>query len=619
MRGRPLSSARTSPVERYLEALHDRLRAVDEGAVADYIPELEKADPSWFGIALATVDGHVYEVGDTRQPFTIQSVSKPFVYGLALEDRGKARVLERIGVEPTGDAFNEISLAEGTGRPFNPMINAGAITATSLVAGHSPEDRWERIQGLFSIYAGRRLEMSQRVYECERETGHRNRAISHMLRSFGILEDDPELPLDLYFRQCSVELTCRDLAVMAATLATGGFNPVTRERALHPANVDEVLSVMTTCGMYDSAGEWVYRIGMPAKSGVAGGILAVLPGQLGIGVFSPPLDRCGNSVRGVAACEALSDDLELHFLRAPRVALSTVRSRSSLRSIRSKRMRSDRECEVLDELGHRAALYRLQGDLTFPGIELLARRVVAERVADASLVLDLSEVRSIDGPAARFLLELVESRSASGGAIAFVGLDRHPRVLRFLEESQQDDGSLELTSFGELDLAIEWCEEQLLAEIGAGVGSRPEVPIEKHELLAGLDRHEIEALRGRMERRDFPRGRLLVRIGEPADELFLITRGELSVLTDTSQGHLHRLSTLSAGMCFGEQFLVEDASRTAFVRADRDSTCWTLSRRAFRALVAAEPRVEGKLLESLLRSSSRIIHRLTLESTARSH
>ena len=301
-----------SPIESYLEALHRRHAEVHDGEVATYIPELAKADPSWFGICIATIDGKVYEVGDSRQRFTIQSISKPFTYGLALEDVGRERVLKKIGVEPTGDAFNSISLAPGTGSPLNPMINAGAIAAASLVAGHSAEDRFHRITSVYSLYAGRQLDLDQVVYESERATGHRNRAIGHMLRNFDILTGEPDGPLDLYFRQCSVSVDCRDLSLMAATLANGGVNPVTGERALRADLVENVLSVMATCGMYDYAGEWVYRVGIPAKSGVGGGILAVVPGQLGIGIYSPPLDEKGNSVRGIKVCQELSERFGLH-------------------------------------------------------------------------------------------------------------------------------------------------------------------------------------------------------------------------------------------------------------------------------------------------------------------
>src|SRR3989442_4270385 len=223
----------TSPILKCLERLHQKYAGLCEGEVATYIPELAKANPESFAICVATTDGHVYEVGDSRQPFTIQSISKPFTYGLALEDRGLDQVLAKIGVEPTGEAFNSISLAPGTGRPLNPMINAGAITAASLIAGHSAEDKLARLLRVYSLYAGRSLALDDAVYASERSTGHRNRAIGHMLRNFDIIDTDPDIALDLYFRQCSVSVDCRDLSVMAATLANGGINPLTAEPAVH--------------------------------------------------------------------------------------------------------------------------------------------------------------------------------------------------------------------------------------------------------------------------------------------------------------------------------------------------------------------------------------------------
>jgi len=244
-----------SPIQRYLDDLHRRHAAHREGQLATYIPELARADPSHFGICLATSDGHVYEVGDTRVPFTIQSISKPFAYGLALGDRGRKHVLAKVGVEPSGEAFNSIRLSADSGRPLNPMVNAGAIATTSLVAGDSPGDRLHRLLATLSLYAGRPLELDLAVYRSERETGHRNRAIAHLLRNFSILDDDPEGPLDLYFQQCSIAVTCLDLSLMAATLANGGVHPLTRERAIRSELVSSVLSVMTTCGMYDYAGE----------------------------------------------------------------------------------------------------------------------------------------------------------------------------------------------------------------------------------------------------------------------------------------------------------------------------------------------------------------------------
>ncbi len=600
------------PIGRILRDLHERFLPLDAGEVATYIPELATADPRWFGISLATADGHVYEVGDTRQPFTIQSISKPFVYGLALEDRGKEAVLARIGVEPTGDAFNEISLESSTGRPRNPMINAGAITATSLVAGHSAEDRWDRILSLFSLYAGRPLRLDEAVYRSERETGHRNRAISHMLRNFGIIERDPEPDLDLYFRQCSIEVTCRDLSIIGATLATGGTNPITREPILRRSNVDEVLSVMTTCGMYDYAGEWVYRVGLPAKSGVAGGILAVLPGQLAIGVFSPPLDARGNSVRGVAVCEALSEELGLHFLRAPRPALAAARARATGRTLGSKRVRRGAERDLLEASGDETAVYQLQGDLSFAGVEAVVRRLVGESPATRRFVLDFRRVTDVDPPAARLLLSLYEAFAAQGRPTAFVGLARHPRLLRLLDEARVREVPWALASFDDLDAAVEWAEDALLAARGAA-SPAGELPLSEHELLRGLDAEQLAFLTTLMERRSFAAREEVVAKGDSADELFLIASGALSVVADTADGRLRRLATLSAGMGFGEPSMVDGGVRTASVRADRPSVCWVLKRASFDSLGASSPALKMRLLENLLRSATGTFGRLSAE------
>jgi glutaminase len=601
------------PLTRYLRTLHERFQPLATGRVATYIPELARAEPGWFGISLATADGHLYEVGDTRRPFTIQSISKPFVYGLALEDRGKAAVLEKIGVEPTGDAFNEISLDPASGRPRNPMINAGAIAASSLVAGDSIEERWARILALFSMYAGRALALDETVYRSERDTGHRNRAISHMLRNAGVIDRDPEPDLDLYFRQCSIEVTCRDLAVMGATLATGGTNPMTRQRVLRPSNVDEVLSVMTTCGMYDYAGEWVYRVGLPAKSGVGGGIVAVLPGQLAIGVFSPPLDERGNSARGVAVCEALSDDFELHFLRAPRPSLSAVRSRATLRSLASKRVRFERERDVLAAHGHEAVVYELQGDLSFAGMEATVRRLVQDAPGVTHAVLDLARVTDVDASSARLLLEACASLLEHGRSVGFVGMAPHPRLLRLLEEARVQHEAPPLSVFEDLDGAIEWCEDAVLAAHGAAVEVVEELPLGKHELLRGLDAEQLALVEGLMERRTYPTRALVVRKDDPADELFLLAQGALSVLSDGADGRLRRLATLSPGMGFGEPSMLEGASRSAFVRADRPSVCWVMKRASFDALGAASPELKIRLLENLLRSATRTMGRLSVE------
>ena len=313
-------------VQRYLDQIRDEHATVTDGALASYIPELAGVDPSGFGLSLSSSDGYVYESGDAAVEFTIQSISKPFTYALALDQIGQEAVDARIGVEPSGEAFNEISVDETTKTPKNPMINAGAIAAVSLVPGATPDERFARIREFYSACAGRPLDIDPDVYASEKATGSRNRAIAYMLQSFGVLDGDPDEVLDVYFRQCSFNVTSTDLARMAATLARGGVNPMTGRRVTDTVCRAAHAGVMVTCGMYDAAGDWVSAVGMPAKSGVGGGIVAVLPGQLGIGVYSPLLDTKGNSVRGVRVCRSLSQRLGLHFLTVTRESRSAIRA-----------------------------------------------------------------------------------------------------------------------------------------------------------------------------------------------------------------------------------------------------------------------------------------------------
>lgn len=305
-----------SPLRETLRELHARLLANEDGRVADYIPELATANPQHFGITICTVDGNIVEVGECQVPFTIQSVSKPFVFGLALDELGMEAVLDKVGVEPTGEAFNSIVLDESSNRPFNPMVNAGAIATADLIPGKDYPERVKKLIGLFSNYCGREVFIDNSVFMSERVTGHRNRAMAHLMRNFGMVGEHFEDSLELYFQQCSILVTAHDLAVMGATLANAGENPLTQQQCLKSENVKYLLSSMLTCGMYDFAGEWAFRVGLPAKSGVGGGIVAVVPGVGGIGLFSPKLDAKGNSVRGVAACGELSRQFGLHAFEA---------------------------------------------------------------------------------------------------------------------------------------------------------------------------------------------------------------------------------------------------------------------------------------------------------------
>lgn len=308
-------------IQRTLDALHERYRDCDDGTVATYIPQLAAVDPDRFGVALCTAGGRRFAAGDAGEPFTVQSVSKPLVYGLALEACGREETLHKVGVEPTGDTFNSIITLDAANRPHNPMVNAGAIATTALIAGATPDARRRRMLDAFSAFLGEEAVVDEATFASERTTGHRNRSIAHLLLHFGRIEGDVDEVLNLYFRQCSVRVSARSLSVMAGTLANGGVNPVTGRRALDAAYVRDVLTVMFTCGMYDYAGQWAYTVGLPAKSGVGGGLIAVVPGRFGIASFSPRLDENSHSVRGLRVCEDLSRNSRLHVfdtMLAPR-------------------------------------------------------------------------------------------------------------------------------------------------------------------------------------------------------------------------------------------------------------------------------------------------------------
>lgn len=381
-------------VQNYLDRVRHEYRAVDDGELADYIPELAQVDPGGFGFSLSSADGYVYESGDAALEFTIQSISKPFTYALALDRSGPAAVDAKIGVEPSGEAFNEISVDPSTKRPKNPMINAGAIAAVSLVPASSAQERFELIRDYYSAFAGRRLELDHDVYASEKATGNRNRAIAYMLASFGVLEGDPDEVLDVYYRQCSLKVTATDLARMAATLARSGINPLTGRRVTDAAVVRRTLSVMVTCGMYDGAGDWVTEVGLPAKSGVGGGVLAVLPGQLGIGTYSPLLDSKGNSIRSVMLCRRLSEELGLHFLTVSRDSRATMRASYEPRP------------------GIR--VFETHGDLLFPGAEQVVRTIERACQGLDVAILDVTRIDDIDDAARKIFAGLGAELRAIG-------------------------------------------------------------------------------------------------------------------------------------------------------------------------------------------------------------
>jgi glutaminase len=316
MTGPALDAQAAGDVQRAVDAAYAKFKDLREGKNADYIPALAKVDPNLFGIAVVTVDGKVYTAGDVKTEVSIQSISKVFTMAEVIQEQGLDSIEKRIGVDATGARFNSIIAVEGvrtvigSGAPeMNALVNPGAISATSMVSGSSSDEVWKKIIGFHNDAAGRQLSVLQDVYKSESDTNQRNQAIGALMLAYGYIKNNWQQAVDLYTRQCSIGVNAQDLAMMAATLAFGGKNPVTNRQVMDPAKVPGVLAVMATAGLYDDSGKWLYHTGLPAKSGVGGGIIAVSPGKFGIAVVSPPLDDAGNSVRAQRAIADVSNAL----------------------------------------------------------------------------------------------------------------------------------------------------------------------------------------------------------------------------------------------------------------------------------------------------------------------
>jgi len=585
------------PMQDYLAELHSRFSSLHEGEVASYIPELAKANPDWFGISVVTVDGYAYTVGDSDQRFTMQSISKPFVYAAALADRGKEAVLRKVGVEPSGDAFNSISLHHQTGAPLNPMINAGAIATTSLVAGDGAEAQWRRIEETMAALIGHGIEVDEAVYRSESETGFRNRAIAWMLKNFGIVEGDPMSSLENYFRQCSILVSCRDLALMAATLANCGVHPVTGKRALPDECVEPVLSVMATCGMYDYAGSWLYEVGMPAKSGVGGGIIAVLPGRCGIGVFSPRLDAKGNSSRGIAVCRQLSQDLGLHvFARAAPPQL-VVRSVYTAAESPSRRLPSREKAGHLAENAHRIKFLSLQGMLAMDGAEYVVRQMQRLSVEADSFILDMHQVTGLSDSGARMLHQARVNLHADGIAVVLSRVRGRGHVEDPLRRAlpRGDRGFL---NFEDNDVAAEWCENRLFEE---GMADPREVSLlADFPLFRRVPAELVEATAKLATLQRFAPNQAILASGQAGDgSIYFIKSGTVSVLVPVQDSAHQRITSMGAGMSFGEMMILGPAARSASVYADGEVVCWVLMAQDFDRLSEGFPLLKITVLENL--------------------
>ncbi|MFG1221544.1 glutaminase A [Xanthobacter wiegelii] len=586
----PLPTLET-PLLRFIKETHTEFSRIDAGEVASYIPELGKANPDHFGIAVATTDGHVYEAGDTQVPFTIQSVSKAMVFALALDLLGAERVEAAIGVEPSGEAFNSIRL-RADNKPFNAMVNAGAIACSGLIAESAGDEAFELIRTALGRFAGRDLGVDEAVFESERSTGDRNRAIAYLLRTYGGVVGDVDRLLDVYFRQCSVLVTARDLAVMGATFANHGVNPLTGDTVSSNYAVARTLAVMSSSGMYDFAGEWIYRVGVPAKSGVGGGILAALPSQLGLGTFSPRLDMHGNSVRGIRTCEAISEAFDLHMLSRRDDVRTCVVADYDFRTVPSKPGRQPHEQDILSARSGAIRAIELAGKLSFASMDYVTRRLTAPADVPEFLILNLHRVATITDAGLKLLTGLIKNQLPAGTTAVIAGVEAASPVAPQLKALREQ--GVRVRIFPTYDAAVEWAEDQVVYRHGGFSRIEVEADLSRQALLAGLSPQELADLSRLGTRVVFPAGTRIISANEPPARVYFLLRGMVSA---RSAGDV-RLSTMIPGMVFGEMALIEQP-RSTDVWADTEAVCVEVTADQFRAFQETHARAADRIMRNL--------------------
>ncbi|MFG1417326.1 glutaminase A [Xanthobacter sp. V0B-10] len=580
-----------TPLLKFLARTRDTLAPLREGEVPSYIPELAKADPDQFGIALATIDGHVYETGDTQVPFTIQSISKAVVFALALDTLGAAQVEAAIDVEPSGEAFNSIRLT-AENRPFNAMVNAGAIACSGLIADAVGAEAFPLIAATLGRFAGRALEVDEAVFLSERATGDRNRAIAYLLRNYGGLRGNVDEVLDVYFRQCSLLVTARDLAVMGATFANHGVNPLTGETVASPYAIARTLAVMSSSGMYDFAGEWIYRVGVPAKSGVGGGILAALPAQLGLGTFSPRLDVHGNSVRGIKTCEMMAEAFDLHMLSRRDDVRACVLADYDFRTVPAKPGRQSREEEILAARPGAIRVLELAGRLSFASMDYVSRRLADPAGMPEFLILNLHRVTTITDAAMTLLIDMLQEQLPAGTTTVLAGVDAGAPVAPRAWTLKGEGARVRI--FATYEAAVEWAEDQIIFRRGGFPERGADSVLARQGLLSGLAAQDVAELERLCIRKVHPAGSEIMAIDAPPNKVHFLLRGVVSARDRNGE----RVDTLIPGMAFGELALIGQP-RAASVRADGEAICMELSMDEFRRFQETHPRVAERIIRNL--------------------
>jgi glutaminase len=583
--------------------IFERHRHLHEGTIADYIPELTRANPDWFGISITTVDGHQYQVGDSNVEFTIQSVSKPFIYGMAIDAVGLQEVRRRIDVEPSGEAFNSISLKPATGQPRNPMINAGAIAATGLIQASNAEERFQTILDRFSEFAGEPLSMDEEVYRSESETGWRNRGIANLLRNFDIIEGEVDPILEAYFMQCAILVSSRSLSAMGATLANGGVNPLTGKRVLTAGTVEKVNAVMSTCGMYDFSGNWAFEVGIPAKSGVGGGIIGVLPGQLSVAVFSPLLDDNFNSIRGIATFRDLSRSFGLHLFNRPSLTDYVIRRSYTLADFQSSRFRPREAHKVLQEEGQRVRVFELQGDLYFGALERLIRAYLKRIDESDRVLIDLTRIGSIDDATRDVVFHFARQSFEKGKRIVIVD----PGQIFSADERQSLVPMVFV--YDDCDEALEDAEENLLAQYGARVATDTATELCQVDLLQDFCSESMDTIAALGKRQVFEKDEVIIKTGSPPDEIYFLLKGLVGVFIPKGvTGEMRMVSSFMPGMSFGELSFIQGAPRSADVIALSSVETFALTREALETFRAQHPEsFQSMLRNTILSLSDRLV------------
>ena len=587
------------PLQIYVDQLIGKYKSCHEGDVATYIPELGLADPNWFAVAITTVDGHTYFAGDSLQTFSIQSISKPFVYGLALQDVGLDTVMRHVGVEPSGDTFNSISLDPQTGRPLNPMINAGAIATSEMVMAENSDHRFERILQTFSKLAGRKLQLDESVYQSESRTGYRNRAIANLLRNSDMIHNDPDSTVECYFKQCSILTSCQDLAVMAGTLAAAGVCPLNGEKVFSSSVVSSVLSIMSSCGMYDFAGEWICHVGMPAKSGVAGGIIGVMPGQFGIAVFSPRLDTHGNSIRGINVFKDIAATLGLHLFNRSSQPRTFIRTRYDASHITSKQLRPKFQTRILQALGKSIGVWNLQGFLHAYAIEWVIHEVLKMIQDKNYLIFDMHRVIGLAPAAADLLVKFANESIAQGKYVLFTHCDRHFVLTQAAEKLSGNQDTPQLHWMADADSALQWCEDHLL-RLNDALEIPDQVEIKDFEIVKSMTPAQLQTLRTYLKGFSKQKNQVLIHEGGEVDGLYFLTLGYVNITIEGDHGKPIRVATCSPMMSFGEMALFDRSPRSATVRASTHVQYYVLSMEAFAQLRTENSQIAFILMDNIM-------------------